>query len=162
MEPAWTVVKKPNQVKAEKREARFASTSTVEGKAREKGANKLRAMEMADAAWKEWVQEKVASMKSDEGTVCLMFYIGGGGQLRYDSDASGYPSEIKARVKTLRQLSQVDADKASVCAEEHLLANNDGNKYILSIAFDRNGKKVACSGCRLLLKHYEIKDMWRK
>ncbi len=162
MEQPWTVVKKRSKANAEKREARYVSSSTVEGKARAKGANKLKAMEIADAEWEAWIKDTVTGMKADRATVCLMFYIGGGGDLKYHSDASGYPSEIKAKLKSLRQVSGVKADKASVCAEEQLLVDHDGNDYILSIAFDRYGKKTACQGCRVLLKHYEIKDMWRK
>lgn len=162
MEQPWTVVKKRGQASAEKREARYVSSSTVEGKARAKGANKLKAMQIADTAWDEWIKDQVTGMKSDEATVCLMFYVGGGGDLKYHWGASGYPTEIKAKLKALRTVSGVKADKASVCAEEHLLVGHDGNQYILSIAFDRYGKKTACQGCRVLLKHYEIKDMWRK
>lgn len=161
-DPGWTTYKTPRKLKTERREAAYASTSTVEGKARAKGANKLKAMQLADAEWERWIKDKVTGMKSDEATVCLMFYVGGGGELKYDWDTSGYPTEMKTKLKALRKVSGVALDKASVCAEEHLLANHDGNQYILSIAFDRWGKKTACMGCKLLLKQYEIKDMWRK
>jgi hypothetical protein len=142
-----------------KRESKFKATATVEDKAKSKGAYKLTALEKAGAEWEAWIRGEVTAMTSQEGTVCLMFYPTSSGELLYDDDKSGFPQEIKSNLKALRKVSGVDANKASVCAEEHILVRGDGNKYLFSIAFDRNGVKPACRGCRALLQHYAIKDL---
>ena len=155
MEP-WTEVTS----KAKKREDQFVATLTVDDKAKAKGAYKATALDMAESAWYEWIKETVEKGDSAEKTVCLMFWPSGGGELAYDHGVSGYPKEIKSNVKALRKVCGIDPDKKTVCAEEHLMVDSkNGDKYLFSIAFDRNGVKPACAGCKKILKQYAIKDL---
>lgn len=157
MQP-WTEVTS----KSKKREDQFAATVTVDDKARAKGGYKATALDMAEYAWGEWIQATVKEADAAEKTVCLMFRPSGGGELVYDWGVSGYPKEIKTNLKTLRGVCGIDRDKKTVCAEEHIVVDSKGgNDYLFSIAFDRNGVKPACEGCRKILQKYAIRDLYR-
>ncbi|MFA8387714.1 MAG: hypothetical protein ACEPO2_19005 [Pelagibaca sp.] len=103
-----------------------------------------------------------------EGKVgCAMFYLVNDQELTFLYDTSHSDRGKRANLRALRDVSKVARDKLTVCAEEHIIAENPDKVFLFSLAFrhDRvippcsNRKGAGKGGCSLLLASRNILDL---
>jgi len=166
MAEEWvTVMSTKNKSHAGKAEG-YKSTLTGDagaGKKAEKIAYREQAESISMSLWVNSLRAKVQARESKTRTICVMFYLAGPGRLGYVTSESGFPAEMKAKCKALRDAADANVKNVNYCAEEHVLAWNSGaenDKYLFSIAFDGRGEKPACKKCRKILAMYQIEDLF--
>lgn len=151
----WTEVVSKKKAQKQKKMTMYAPHIQEEYQESERDSYKRTALDFAKRQAASLVKEV-----SGTQTVCLMFYRNAS-RLMYLKDYSGTAEGATTNFRVVREISGVKADKKSYCAEEHLIVGNKGTyNFMFSIAFDINGVKQACGGCRKLLETYGIKDLY--
>ena len=157
---SWEVAKSRKKKQGDRREAKYQPPSASATLADDKTAFRTTVI-----AWindnKKTITDKLPKDCDVEKTVCFMFYKTSAGEVGHSHDFSGWPSEMKAALKTIREEHKISADKATVCAEEHLIKEDPTTTFLFSIAYSKDhGFKKACSaGCSTLLEKRGIEDL---
>ena len=100
-------------------------------------------------------------LSSAQAVVCLMFYESEG-TLLYVASNSGFPKDIKQKIRALRNACRISSSHALAdryCAEEHILAEHRDKNFLFSIAYRKGGSVEACSKCKQILSTYGIEDI---
>jgi hypothetical protein len=140
------------------RNAQFAPKATGETKEGDNDAFRISAV--------DWIKENKAEIAKAaalaKGNVaCLMFYKTSGGGLAGYYGYSGYPTDMKGKLQAIRETHGIAADKATVCGEEHVIAEHPDVTFLFSISYHKEHKFIsACSaGCKTLLAKRNIEDL---
>lgn len=118
------------------KEFKFTPKATIEDKKGTRKSYRLKAVKLAEEQWGSWIKDRLAN-KGPNKTICLFIFAGPAGDLDFKIGKSGTPEGIKANLSAVRKVCDIDADKKSVCAEEHIIAEEPTDTlglYLFSIA----------------------------
>jgi hypothetical protein len=154
MDGDWTPIGKGG--KANK--AKATPTIPTEDLSEVKKGFQLQALEMAkdiQAAHRSEMRQRGGD--NVEKTQCGMIFRAGAKDLEYVTAFSGYDHSLQPVIMANRRRANVVKDK--ICAEENLLAQYPGRKFLFSFAFDQMGLKPACANCKQILASLQIEDL---
>lgn len=151
----WTKVVSKKGAQRQKKVAMYTPKIQEEYQGAELDGYRRKAIDFAKSKADSLIKEV-----SGTQTVCLMFYRDAS-KLMYLKDYSGTADGSMTNFGVVRKISGVKADKKSYCAEEHIVVGDKGARnFMFSIAFDINGVKKACGGCKKVLDTYHIEDLY--
>jgi hypothetical protein len=102
------------------------------------------------------IKKLVNALPHEDAVLCVMFFEENG-VIKFDSDASGNSAGLVQIFKYLRNISGADNSSETYCAEENIIRQKGGNKYLFSLAFRKKvGIIPPCKKCKAILGHYKI------
>jgi hypothetical protein len=129
----------------------------VEDLDRVRTAYRRQATEMAER-YRSGQRSAMQNVDNYEQTQCIMFYRAGGNDVKFVAAFSGSAYGMREAIAANRRLAGVQ-DKEKVCAEERLLAQQPGQRFLFSFSFDGMGPKSACRDCKRILAALNIEDL---